>query len=98
MKDYTLNFTNKCTSKRMKMTEKKFPCWNCITLAICKSMYLDNSVAGTNRIVSKCSLIRDYITEESFVIAKDGSSTGMVKTDRLCLLNFKTFMDGTLYG
>jgi len=79
------------------MIEKKFPCWDCITLAVCKAEYRDNNIT-LNRIVSKCSLIRDYITIEEFIIAKDGSRTGLVKTDRICLLNFKIFMEGTKYG
>lgn len=79
------------------MIEKKFPCWDCITLPICKSIYLDNPIVGTNRIVSKCSLIRDYVTKGTFLVAKDGSKTGIVETDRICLLNFKIFMDGTRY-
>lgn len=79
------------------MIDKKFPCCNCITLAVCKAEYRDNNIT-LNRIVSKCSLIKDYITESEYVYAEDGSKTGTVKIDRICLLNFKIFMEGTKYG
>ena len=58
---------------------KPVPCENCITLAICKSVFntededppiyiADLSQVVIVNIVNKCSLIKEYITGKQYVI------------------------------